>query len=228
MAIRKEGKALTVETGPLQADKVILATGRRPAPNTEGLGLEAHGVKRDPDGAVCVDRQYRSSTPGIFAVGDASNHAAASLDGEGFDLTPIAIAEGRALAEGLFNDNPVEVCYTTTPTAVFGLPQASTVGLSEERARTLGHDIVVYRTRFRPMLYTLAGAERRTMMKLVVERGTDRGAGLPHGGRRCRRDHPGLCRGADRRRHKADFDRTVALHPTAAEEFVTMYQPAPA
>jgi glutathione reductase (NADPH) len=230
LAIRKEGNALTVETsgGPLQADKVILATGRRPAPNTEGLGLDAHGVKRDPMGAVCVDLQYRSSTPGIFAVGDASNHAAASLDGEGFDLTPIAIAEGRALAEGLFNDNPVEVCYTTTPTAVFGLPQASTVGLSEERARTLGHDITVYRTRFRPLLYTLAGAERRTMMKLVVERGTDRVLGCHMVGDDAGEIIQGFAVALTAGATKADFDRTVALHPTAAEEFVTMYQPAPA
>ena len=112
LAIRKEGNALTVETsgGPLQADKVILATGRRPAPNTAGLGLEAHGVKRDPTGAVCVDRQYRSSTPGIFAVGDCQQPCGGEPGRRGLRSHPIAIAEGRALAEGLFNDNPVEVC----------------------------------------------------------------------------------------------------------------------
>ena len=137
---------------------MIYATGRgaRPA-DRAASGLEEHGVRLHPTGTVAVDAAYRSSNPGIFAVGDCSDHAGTALDGVPFDLTPVAIAEGRALAESQFNANPQTVNYATIPTAVFALPQAASVGLSEAKARALGHEVTIYRTSFRPMFHTLTG-----------------------------------------------------------------------
>jgi glutathione reductase (NADPH) len=219
------GVLVETDKGSVEADKVVLAIGRRSKANTDRLGLEAHGVRVDSTGAVLVDKRYESNVPGLFAVGDSSDHAGTVMDAGRNDLTPVAIAEGRALAETLFNDNPVEVSYGTIPTAVFGLPQAAAVGLTEERARALGHEVEIYRTRFRPMLYTIPGGERRTMMKLVVDKATDRVLGCHMVGDDAGEIVQGfavaLCAGATKR----TFDSTVALHPTAAEEFVTMYKP---
>ena len=203
----------------------MLAIGRISRANTDRLGLEAHGVRRDQSGAIHVDKRYESNIPGIFAVGDCSDHAGSVLDSGRNDLTPVAIAEGRALAETVFNDNRIEVSYGTIPTAVFGLPQAGVVGMTEDRARAKGLDVVVYRTRFRPMLYTLPGEERRTMMKLVVDRGTDRVLGCHMVGDDAGEIIQGFAVALSAGATKAVFDRTVALHPTAAEEFVTMFQP---
>jgi glutathione reductase (NADPH) len=226
-AIRRDGDGYVVETdqGDIAADKVILATGRGSAPNTGRLGLEPHGVRTNRTGAICVDERYETSAPGIFAIGDCSDHAGNGLDAGSNDLTPVAIAEGRALAETVFNDNPVTVSYSSVPTAVFGLPQASAVGLTEEAARELGHDVVIYRTRFRPMLYTLPNEERRTMMKLVVDRGSDKVLGCHMVGDDAGEIIQGFAVALTAGATKATFDCTVALHPTAAEEFVTMYQP---
>ncbi len=219
------GLHLVTTRGPLEVDAVIYATGRTPAPQTEALGLEAHGVRLNPTGTVAVDASYRSSNPAIFAVGDCSDHAGTALDGVPFDLTPVAIAEGRAVAEGQFHANPQTVNYATIPTAVFALPQAATCGLSEERARARGHELTIYRTSFRPMFHTMTGRTCRTMMKLVVDAATHRVLGCHMVGEDAAEMIQGFAVALTAGATKEDFDATVALHPTAVEEFVTMYQP---
>lgn len=219
-----DGVLLDTSAGPLEYDAVLYATGRDPVPNTGQLGLAELGVELAADGAVRVDRGYRSSVAGIYAIGDCSDHAGAGLDPGAFDLTPVAIAEGRALAETLFNDNPHGVCYETIPTAVFSLPEAAAVGLTEERARAAGHEVLVFRTSFRPLLHTLTGAPVRTMMKLVVDRASDRVLGCHIVGDDAAEIMQGLAIALTAGATKAHFDATVGLHPSAAEEFVTMYQ----
>ena len=219
------GLHLVTTRGPLEVDAVIYATGRGARPQTAGLGLEAHDVRLHPTGTVAVDTAYRSSNPGIFAVGDCSDHAGTALDGVPFDLTPVAIAEGRAVAETQFNANPQTVNYATIPTAVFALPQAASVGLSEAKARALGHELTIYRTSFRPMFHTMTGMTCRTMMKLVVDKATDRVLGCHMVGEDAAEMIQGFAVALTAGATKEDFDATVALHPTAAEEFVTMYQP---
>jgi glutathione reductase (NADPH) len=221
------GLRLHTSRGPLEVDTVLYATGRSPVPQTRGLGLEELGVRLHRSGTVAVDAGYRSNVDGIFAVGDCSDHAGTALGGIAFDLTPVAIAEGRALAETLFNANPRTVNYTTIPTAIFALPQAASVGLSEAKARAAGHDVVVYRSSFRPMFNALTGAPGRTMMKLVVDRATDRVLGCHMVGEDAAEIIQGFAVALTAGATKAVFDCTVALHPSAAEEFVTMYQPAP-
>jgi glutathione reductase (NADPH) len=218
-----EGVVLDSSAGPLAHDAVLYATGREPIPNTRGIGLEELGVRMEPGGAICVDADYQSSVPGIFAVGDCSDHAGSGLDSGSFDLTPVAIAEGRAVAERQFNDNPCAVGYDSIPTAVFGIPEAAAVGLTEERAFAFGHDVAIYRTRFRPLLHTLTGEPSRTMMKLVVDRNTDRVLGCHMVGDDAAEIIQGLAVAMTAGATKAQFDDTVGLHPTAAEEFVTMY-----
>ena len=134
------GVVLDTTSGPLEADMALYATGRAPIPNTKGVGLEVVGCRMDEGGAILVDGDYRSCVEGLFAVGDCSDHAGHGLDTGSNDLTPVAIAEGRAIAEQLFNNRSCPVAYDTIATAVFGLPQAATVGLTEARARELGHD----------------------------------------------------------------------------------------
>ena len=219
------GLHLVTSRGPLEVDAVIYATGRSPVPQTRDLGLEAHGVKLHPTGTIAVDAAYRSSLPGLYAVGDCSDHAGTALEGVPFDLTPVAIAEGRAIAETVFNANPQTVNYATIPTAVFALPQAASCGLSEARARAAGHAVTIYRTSFRPMFHTLTGMTPRTMMKLVVDQATGRVLGCHVVGEDAAEMIQGFAVALTAGATKEDFDATVALHPTAAEEFVTMYQP---
>jgi glutathione reductase (NADPH) len=220
------GYRLDTSSGPIEADRIVYATGRPPLPNTSWLGLAELGVAMDPSGAVEVDRGYRSNIEGLYAVGDCSDHAGAGLDSGQHDLTPVAIAEGRVIAETLFNDNPHEVAYESIPTAIFGLPQAATVGLSEDAARRRGHEVQIFETRFRPMLYTLTGDENRTYMKLVVDARTDRVLGCAMVGDDAAEIVQGLAIALTAGATKAQFDATVGVHPSAAEEFVTMYQPA--
>ncbi len=219
------GVVLRTTEGPLEADMALYATGRAPIPNTRGLGLEELGCEMDESGAILVDGDYRSCIDGLFAVGDCSDHAGHGLDAGGNDLTPVAIAEGRAVAERLFNDNACPVAYETIPTAVFGLPQAATVGLTEARAREQGYEVVVYRTRFRPMLETLPEGLERVMLKLLVDKGTDKVIGCHMVGSDAAEIIQSLAVALTAGATKAELDATVALHPTVAEEFVTMYQP---
>lgn len=219
---------LHTDKGTIEGDMVLYATGRAPLANTRGLGLEALGVETDPSGAILVGKDYESSVPGVLAVGDCSNHSGAALDSGRYDLTPVAVAEGRAVAERLFNAGRHEVAYSIMPTAIFSLPQAGSVGLSEEEARAAGHELTIYRTRFRPMLYTMAihaglESEERTSMKLVVDRVTDRVLGCHMVGDDAAEMIQCLAVGLTAGVTKAQLDTTMALHPTAAEEWVTMY-----
>jgi glutathione reductase (NADPH) len=224
--LERAGGRLVLHTtsGPIPAAAVLYATGREPIPNTRHLGLDQLGVRMNASGAICVDAAYQSSVPGIYAVGDCSDHAQAGLPSGVFDLTPVAIAEGRVIAETLFNHNPHTVNYATIPTAVFGIPEIGAVGLTEERARELGHDVVTYKTSFRPLLHTLTGASVKVMMKLVVDRASDRVLGCHMVGEEASEIIQGLAIALTAGATKAQFDETVGLHPSAAEEFVTMYQ----
>ena len=197
------------EIGP--ADVVLFATGRRPS--TAGLGLPEVGVALDAIGGVPVNDDSQTVVPSIFAVGDCTNR---------INLTPVAIAEGRALVEGLFNNNPQRVDYRQVPTAVFSQPPVGTVGLSEAAARSRFPKVDAYVTSFRPMRNTLAGREERTMMKLVVDAESGRVLGCHMVGPDAAEIIQGLAVAVQCGATKADFDRTIGIHPTAAEEFVTM------
>ena len=195
----------------ISADLVMYATGRRP--NTRGLGLAEAGVQLDSNGAVVVDEWQRSSLPNIYAVGDVTNK---------LNLTPVAIAEGRAFAETLYNDNPVRMNHKDVPTAVFSQPPIGTVGLTEAEARRVHQAIDVYRARFKPMKNTLSGREERTFMKLVVDAETDRVLGCHMLGQDAPEIIQGLAIAVKCGATKSQFDETVGIHPSAAEEFVTM------
>ncbi len=195
----------------LEADAVMLAIGR--VPNTKGVGLEAAGVVLKPNGAVVVDAQSRSSVPSIYAVGDVTDR---------FALTPVAIREGHAFADSVFGGKPWEADHALIPTAVFSEPEIGTVGLSEADARAKHGAIDIYKTRFRPMKYVLAGRDERMLMKLVVDGATDKVLGChvlgPDAAEIVQMAAIAMKMGATKR----DFDATMALHPSAAEELVTM------
>jgi len=200
----------------IEADRVMYATGRRP--NTAALGLDAVGVALDKVGAVIVDEDSRSTVPNIHAVGDVTNR---------LNLTPVAIAEARAVAETLFNNNPMTVSHHDVPSAVFSQPPVGTVGLSEANARKAYGAIDIYRTRFRPMKFTLSGRQERTMMKLVVDRASDRVLGCHMVGRDAPEIIQGIAVAVTCGATKRQFDRTIGIHPSAAEEFVTMRDKVP-
>lgn len=197
-----------------EADVVLWATGRWP--NSRGLGLEEVGVALDERGAIRVDEWSRTSVPGIFAVGDVTTR---------INLTPVAIADGRALVETLFNDNPTKVCHEGVPTAVFSQPQVGTVGLTEKQARARYPHVDVYRTHFRPMKHVLPGRQERTMMKLVVDKDSDRVLGVHMVGPDAAEIIQGFAVALKCGATKAQFDATVGIHPTSAEELVTMAKP---
>ncbi len=207
-----KGVRATLNDGSmLDADLIMYATGR--APNTCGIGLERAGVELDAAGAVVVDRYSRSSQPNIYAVGDCTNRAM---------LTPVAIAEGQAVAETLFNHKPTAVDYSLVPSAVFSQPNVGTVGMTEAQARERLGEIDIYKSHFRPLRHTISGRDERTFMKLVVERQTDRVVGCHMVGADAGEIIQGLAVALRCNATKADFDATIAIHPTAAEEFVTM------
>ncbi len=212
-----EGLRLTLaDGGVVDGDVVLFATGRKP--NSAGLGLEALGVKTNANGAVLVDDHSRTSVPSIFAVGDVTDR---------LTLTPIAIAEARALAETHFNSNPMTVGYDNVPTAVFGRPEIGVVGLSEEAALKAGHAIDVYTTRFRPMRNVISGRDERIFMKLVVDSQSKIVLGCHMVGPDAAEIVQGLAVALVCGATKAQFDRTIGLHPSAAEEFVTMRDKRP-
>lgn len=195
----------------LFADQVMLAIGR--VPNTTGLGLDAVGVQLTPNGAVVVDANSRSSVPSIYAVGDVTDQV---------QLTPVAIREGHSFADTVFGGKPWTVNYDVIPTAVFTEPEIGTVGMTEEQARADGRRLDIYKADFRPLKATLSGRTSRVLMKLVVDQKTDRllGAHLvgPDSGEMVQLIAVAMNMGAT----KADFDRTMALHPSSAEELVTL------
>jgi glutathione reductase (NADPH) len=215
--IERNGDGLVATTNHgdvLETDQILSAMGR--LPNTAGLGLEKIGVELSDRGAVVVNEQLESSVPGIYALGDCIDRIA---------LTPVALAEGMALAETLFNNNPTVVDYADVPSAVFSQPPIGTVGLTEAQARDQGFDVIVYRSAFRPMVHTLSGRDERTMMKLVVDKASNRVLGVHMVGSDAGEIIQGLAVALKAGATKATFDSTIGIHPTSAEEFVTMRTP---
>lgn len=212
--IEKKGKCFEVSmTGhePITVDCVMFATGR--VPNTGGLGVEAAGVECDEKGAIKVGDNNRSTCESIYAVGDVTNR---------IQLTPVAIREGQAFADTVFGGKPHKVDYESIPSAVFSHPPIASVGLTEAKAREKLGSIKVYQSDFRAMKNVLAGRNERALYKMVCDAETDRVVGLHMIGP----DAPEILQAAavavKAGLTKADFDQTVALHPTMAEELVLM------
>lgn len=200
----------------LRSDLVMCATGR--TPNTKGLGLHLLGIEATPAGAIAVDEHSATAVPGVYAIGDVTDRMA---------LTPVAIAEGVALARTLFGKEPTAVDYTNVPTAVFGHPPLAGVGLTEADARASHGAVDIYVSRFRPMKHTLSGRDERTFMKIIADRRTQRVLGCHMVGPDAPEIIQGLAVALKCGATKADFDATIGVHPTAAEEFVTMRDVVP-
>ena len=197
----------------LEVETVMYATGR--APNSRGIGLEEAGVRLAANGAVVVDDYFRTSVDSIYALGDVIDRV---------QLTPVALAEGMAVAHTLFGGRPTKVDYAGIPTAVFSTPPVGTVGLTEEAARR-DYDIDVYQSHFRPMKYTLSGRDEHTVMKMIVDRKTGRVLGCHMVGLDAAEMTQALGIAMKAGATKAHFDATIGIHPTAAEEWVTMRTP---
>ena len=198
----------------LTADTVLCATGRHP--NIDGLGLESTQVALNAQGYVRVNRDFQTDEPSIFALGDMTG---------GPQLTPVAIAQAMVFAHTQFGNESRIMDYEVIPTAVFCQPNIGTVGLTEEAAVEQGLSVSVFSSEFRPMKHTLSGRDERTLMKLIVDTASDRVIGLhmvgPDAGEICQGMAVAMKAGAT----KAHFDSTIGIHPTAAEEFVTMRTP---
>jgi glutathione reductase (NADPH) len=216
IAKTETGVAVTVITkegeSTILADAVSLAAlGRKP--NTDDLGLENVDVKTH-NGAILVDENNRTNVENIYAVGDCTDN---------IQLTPVAIGEGRAFADTMYGNKPRKMSYADIPTAIFTTPEAATVGLTEEEAREMhGDAIKIYRSSFRPMYYTLPNKQEKTLMKLVVCTDTDRVVGAHMVGDHAAEIIQGVAIAVKMGATKADFDATVGIHPSSAEEFVTM------
>lgn len=215
--IEREGQVLrvTLRDGEcLEADVVLMATGRRP--NTDGLGLAEAGVALDGEGVIVVDAHYDTSVPGIHALGDVIHRV---------QLTPVALAEAMVLVERLFGGVSRTMDYETIPTAVFTHPNVATVGLTEAQARERHGELRIFRSEFRALKHTLSGSDERTLMKLVVDAASDRVLGLHVVGDDAGEIVQGFAVAMKAGATKAMFDATVGIHPTAAEELVTMREP---
>ncbi|GGC73101.1 glutathione-disulfide reductase [Chelatococcus reniformis] len=211
----QDGLAAHISDGSVLAvDAVMIATGRRP--NTRSLGLEEAGVVLDRHGAIEVDPFSQSSVASIYAVGDVTNRA---------NLTPVAIREGHAFADTVFGGMPTRVDYSVIPTAVFSTPELGTVGLTEAQAREAYGNLVVFKSSFKPMKATLSGRDERMFMKVLVDGETDRVVGVHILGEAAGEIIQALGIAITMGATKADFDRTMAVHPTAGEELVTMRTP---
>ncbi len=198
--------------GPHQkTDLVLFATGRKP--NTANLGLEGAGVKLAPDGAVVVDRYSKSSVDSIHAIGDVTNR---------INLTPVATAEAMWLVRTLFRGEPTAVDHEHVPTAVFANPNLATVGLTEEKARERYGEVDIYKAYFRPLKLTLTEKKERVFMKLVVDRASQRVLGAHMIGLDAGEVIQGVAIAIKMGATKAQLDETIGIHPTVAEEFVTM------
>jgi glutathione reductase (NADPH) len=204
-------RATTTAGEIVEADQVMLAVGRRP--NTNGLGLEPAGITTIASGHIDVDRYSRTSVPNIYAIGDVTGR---------LELTPVAIHEAMCFAETVFGGKPSAPDHELVATAVFTRPEIGTVGLTEERALKRGHTIDIYKTNFKPLKHTLSGRDERSMMKLVVDAETGKVLGChifsAEAGEMAQLVAIALKMGAT----KAQFDATVSVHPTMAEELVTL------
>jgi glutathione reductase (NADPH) len=209
------GLAAALEDGTtLEADIILYATGR--APNTRNLGLEEVGVEMKPDGSIVVDDNFQTTCTGIYALGDVIDR---------YQLTPVAITEAMVLSANLFDGKDLQMDYADIATAVFSHPNMGTVGLTEEEARERYGDITIFRSTFRPLKHTLTGRAERTLMKLVVDTASDVVVGCHMAGPDAGEIIQGLAVALKCGATKAQFDATIGIHPTAAEEFVTMREP---
>ena len=213
--IVKEGEAFKVifEGGEEALyDKILYATGR--APNVDGLGLEKAGVELGQSGEVKVDEDFRTSCPSIFAVGDVINRV---------QLTPVALKEGSYVANLLFAEKPKAIDYNLIPTAIFSQPEMATVGLTEAEAKEkFGDDLKIYNSKFRPMKLTLTDSQEKTMVKMIVQESTGKVLGVHMGGIYSAEIIQGIGVALKAGATKEHFDDTFGIHPTSAEELVTM------
>lgn len=213
--IEKNGDDLKVHLDNdkiINCNMVLSAIGR--VPNTKNLGLGNLNIKKEDDDRITINDNYQTSIPHIYAVGDISSK---------IQLTPVAIAEGHILADRLFKKgNRRKTNFDIIPTAIFSNPPIGTVGLSELQAKDQGYDVVTYQSSFKPMRHTLSGRDEKTLIKLIVDNRTDKVLGA----HMCGADSPEIMQGIGIALQcgatKADFDRTIGIHPTSAEEFVTM------
>ncbi|MBA5779360.1 glutathione-disulfide reductase [Stappia sp. F7233] len=206
---------MTLKGERIEADKIMFAIGRRP--NTAGLGLEKAGVETNATGAIVVDGQSRTNVPSIYAIGDVTDRV---------NLTPVAIREGHAFADTIFGNKTWMADHDLIPTAVFSQPEIGTAGLTQEEAAAKYRNLDIYRSSFRPMKHTLSGRDEKMLMKMIVDADTDKVLGVhvmgADAGEMAQLVGVALKMGAT----KADFDATMAVHPTAAEELVTMREPS--
>ena len=205
----------TDKNDEIECDLVLSAIGR--VPLSQSLNLSNAGVEAKPNGQIIVNNDYQTNIDSIYAVGDVTDR---------LNLTPVALAEGHVLADRLFNNQPERnVSYDNIATAVFSNPPIGTVGLSENEALAKGHEITIFKSTFKPMRHTLSGRDEKTFMKLIVDTKTDKVIGV----HMCGADAPEILQGIGiaiiAGATKSDFDRTIGIHPTAAEEFVTMRTP---
>ncbi|WP_068081954.1 glutathione-disulfide reductase [Polycladidibacter stylochi] len=209
------GLSVTTKSGKgINAEQIMYAIGRRP--NTAGLGLETVGVETDKGGAIVVSPDSQTNIDSIYAVGDVTNRA---------NLTPVAIREGHAFADTVYGEKPWTVDHSLIPTAIFSQPEIGTVGLTQEEAEAQYKNLDIYKSSFRPMKSTLSGREEKMLLKMIVDADTDRILGVhimgPESGELIQIIGVTMAMAAT----KADYDRTIAVHPTAAEELVTMRTP---
>jgi len=195
-------------------DTILYATGRRP--KIEGLGLDSVGVAIGKDGAILVNEHFQTNVPSIYALGDVVGRV---------QLTPVALAEGMSLVRHLYQGDDKVLDYSAIPTAVFCQPNIGTVGMSEEEARAQGLSVVVYRSSFRPLKHTLSGSDERSFMKMVVDKNTDKVLGVHMVGADAGEIMQGIAVAMKAGATKAIFDQTIGIHPTSAEEFVSMREP---
>jgi glutathione reductase (NADPH) len=216
--VDRHGKEFTTHLSngsSIASEKVMFAIGRHP--NVANLGLEKAGVAINPrNGGIAVDNFSRSSVPNIYAIGDVTHRT---------NLTPVAIREGHAFADSVFGKRQIEVDHANIPTAVFSQPEVGTVGLTETQARAQFSHVDIYKTDFRPIKSTMSGRDTRILMKLVVDGTTDRVVGCHIVGDTAAEIVQAVAVAVKMKATKADFDATMALHPTAAEELVTMRTP---
>ncbi|QKX17993.1 glutathione-disulfide reductase [Microbulbifer sp. YPW1] len=207
-------KVIDADGGEMEVDTVLYATGRKP--NTHGLGLERLGVVLHKDGTIGVDDNFRSSVTSIFALGDVTG---------GPELTPVALAEAMALVKHWQTGKTAEIDYNNIPTAVFCQPNIGTVGLTEEEARQAQIPVVIYKSDFRAMRHAVSGRDERTLMKLIVDGSNDKVVGAHMVGPDAGEIIQGIAVAMKAGATKTVFDQTIGIHPTAAEEFVTMRTP---